>query len=90
MAKEVRADVIFKGGMRFDGISGRAGESVAIDFAPEGEDVGGFLPLELRLKLRVRPLSGLVPGVLRGQSLFKGSKLGLSRVEIPCSRDRLV
>jgi putative redox protein len=49
MAKEVRADVVFKDGMRFDGISGRAGASVAVDFAREGEPIGGFSPLELLL-----------------------------------------
>jgi putative redox protein len=49
MAKEVRADVVFKEGMKFDGISGRAGRSVAVDFAPEGEAVDGFTPLELLL-----------------------------------------
>jgi putative redox protein len=40
MAKEV---------MKFDGISGRAGTSVAVDFAPEGEPIGGFSPLEMLL-----------------------------------------
>jgi len=49
MAKEVRADVVFKGGMKFDGVSGRAGKSVAVDFTPEGEPIDGFSPLELLL-----------------------------------------
>jgi putative redox protein len=49
MAKEVRADIVFKEGMKFDGISGRAGTSVAVDFAPEGEPIGGFSPLEMLL-----------------------------------------
>ena len=49
MAKEVRADIILKEGMKFDGISGRAEKSVAIDFAPEGEAIDGFSPLELLL-----------------------------------------
>ena len=49
MSKDVRADVIFKEGMKFDGISGRAGKSVAIDFAAEGETIDGFSPLELLL-----------------------------------------
>ena len=49
MAKEVRADVVFQGGMKFDGISGRAGKSVAIDFTPEGEAIDGFSPLEMLL-----------------------------------------
>lgn len=47
MAKEVKADITFRGGMRFDGRSGRAGTKVAIDFAPEGEPIDGFSPLEL-------------------------------------------
>ena len=49
MSKEVRAETIFRAGMKFDGISGRAGESVAIDFAPEEETIEGFSPLELLL-----------------------------------------
>ena len=49
MSKEVRADIVFKEGMRFDGISGRAGKSVAVDFTPEGEPLDGFTPLELLL-----------------------------------------
>jgi putative redox protein len=49
MAKEVGAEVVFKEGMKFDGISGRAGMSVAVDFAPEGEAIDGFSPLELLL-----------------------------------------
>jgi putative redox protein len=49
MSKEVRADIVFKGGMRFDGISGRAGKTVAVDFTPEGEAIDGFTPLELLL-----------------------------------------
>lgn len=49
MAKEVRADVVFKEGMKFDGVSGRAGKSVDIDFTPEGEAVDGFTPMELYL-----------------------------------------
>lgn len=49
MSKEIRADIVFKEGMRFDGISGRAGRSVAVDFAVEGETMDGFSPLELLL-----------------------------------------
>ncbi|RPJ00615.1 MAG: OsmC family peroxiredoxin [Candidatus Aminicenantes bacterium] len=49
MSNEVRADIVFKEGMRFDGISGRAGRSVAVDFTPEGEPLDGFTPLELLL-----------------------------------------
>ena len=49
MAKEVRADIVYKSGMFFDGTSGRSGAKVAVDFAPEGEPMGGFSPLELLL-----------------------------------------
>ena len=49
MAKEVRADIVFKEGMKFDGRSGRAGTAVALDFADEGQPVDGFTPLELLL-----------------------------------------
>ena len=65
MAKEVHADVVFKAGMRFDGISGRAGESVAVDFAPEGDDVGGFVPLELLLTSLASCSGQVVVGLLR-------------------------
>lgn len=49
MAKESRADVVFQGGMKFEGRSGRAGTTVALDFAPEGEAIGGYPPMELLL-----------------------------------------
>jgi putative redox protein len=49
MAKEVVTEVVFKGGMRFDGKSGRAATPVAVDFTPEGEPIDGFSPLELLL-----------------------------------------
>lgn len=65
MAKEVHADVVFKAGMRFDGVSGRAGKSVDIDFAPEGEDVGGFLPLELLLTSLAACTGQVVVGLLK-------------------------
>lgn len=65
MAKEVHADAVFKAGMRFDGISGRAGKSVAIDFAPEGEDVEGFLPLELLLASLASCTGQVVVGLLK-------------------------
>jgi putative redox protein len=35
--------------MKFDGVSGRAGKSVAVDFTPEGGPIDGFSPLELLL-----------------------------------------
>jgi len=49
MAKEVRTEVVFKEEMKFEGRSGRAGQTVAIDFTPEGEPIDGFSPLELLL-----------------------------------------
>lgn len=49
MAKEVQAHIVYKSGMFFDGTSGRSGAAVAVDFAPEGEPIGGFSPLELLL-----------------------------------------
>lgn len=65
MSKEVRADIIFKEGMRFDGISGRAGRSVAIDFAPEGEAIDGFSPLELLLTSLAGCSGQVVVGLLK-------------------------
>jgi putative redox protein len=65
MSKEVRADIIFKEGMRFDGISGRAGRSVAIDFAPEGEGIDGFSPLELLLTSLAGCSGQVVVGLLK-------------------------
>jgi len=65
MAKKVQADVVFKGGMRFDGISGRAGKSVAIDFGKEGEAVDGFLPLELLLASLSSCSGQVVVGLLK-------------------------
>ena len=65
MAKEIHADVVFKAGMKFDGISGRAGKSVAIDFAPDGEDVDGFLPLELLLASLASCSGQVVVGLLK-------------------------
>ena len=49
MAKEVSADIFFRGGMKFEGKSGRARTEVAVDFAKEGEPIAGFSPLELLL-----------------------------------------
>ncbi|MGZ5439173.1 MAG: OsmC family protein [Candidatus Aminicenantales bacterium] len=69
MAKEVHADVVFKAGMRFDGISGRAGKSVAVDFAPEGEDIDGFTPLELLLASLASCSGQVVVGLLKRMGL---------------------
>jgi putative redox protein len=65
MAKEVRTEVIFRGGMRFDGKSGRAGTPVAVDFTPEGEEIHGFSPLELLLTSLAGCSSQVVIGLLK-------------------------
>lgn len=49
MTKEVSTEIRFKGGMKFEGKSLRAGTAVALDFAAEGEEIHGFAPLELLL-----------------------------------------
>ena len=65
MAKEVQTEIVFKGGMRFDGKSGRAGKPVAIDFTPEGEAIDGFSPLELLLTSLAGCSSQVVVGLLK-------------------------
>ena len=65
MAKEVQTEVVFKGGMRFDGKSGRAGKPVAIDFTPEGEPIDGFSPLELLLTSLAGCSSQVTVGLLK-------------------------
>jgi len=65
MAKEVGAHIVFKAGMKFDGISGRAGRSVAVDFAPEGEELDGFTPLELLLTSLAGCSGQVVVGLLK-------------------------
>jgi putative redox protein len=65
MAKEILTEVVFKGGMRFDGKSGRAGKPVAIDFTPEGEAIDGYSPLELLLTSLAGCSSQVVVGLLK-------------------------
>jgi putative redox protein len=65
MAKEVLTEVVFKGGMRFDGRSGRAGKPVAIDFTPEGAVIDGYSPLELLLTSLAGCSSQVVVGLLK-------------------------
>jgi putative redox protein len=65
VAKEVLTEVVFKGGMRFDGKSGRAGKAVALDFAPEGEAIDGYSPLELLLTSLAGCSSQVVVGLLK-------------------------
>lgn len=49
MAAESRVDVAFKGGMKFEARSGRAGTTVTLDFGREGETIAGYTPMELVL-----------------------------------------
>lgn len=65
MAKEVHTEIVFKGGMRFDGKSGRAGKPVAIDFTPEGEAIEGYSPLELLLTSLAGCSSQVVVGLMK-------------------------
>jgi len=65
MAKEVHTEIFFRGGMRFDGKSGRAGKPVAIDFTPEGEAIDGYSPLELLLTSLAGCSSQVVVGLLK-------------------------
>ena len=65
MAKEVQTEIVFKGGMRFDGKSGRAGKPVAIDFTPEGEVIDGYSPLELLLTSLAGCSGQVVVGLLK-------------------------
>lgn len=65
MGIEVKTDVIFQGGMLFEGTSGRSGERVDIDFAPEGEPIAGFTPLELLLSSLCGCSGQVVVGLLK-------------------------
>jgi len=65
MAKEVLTEIEFKGGMRFDGKSSRAGKPVAIDFTPEGEAIDGYSPLELLLASLAGCSGQVVVGLLK-------------------------
>ncbi|MCX6567887.1 MAG: OsmC family protein [Candidatus Aminicenantes bacterium] len=65
VAKEVLTEVVFKDGMRFDGKSGRAGKPVAIDFAPEGQAIDGYSPLELLLTSLAGCSGQVVVGLLK-------------------------
>jgi putative redox protein len=51
--------------MRFDGKSGRAGKAVALDFAPEGEAIDGYSPLELLLTSLAGCSGQVVVGLLK-------------------------
>ncbi len=49
MPNEVSAQLVYRGGMRFEGRSGQSGRTVDIDFAKKGEPLAGFTPLEVLL-----------------------------------------
>jgi putative redox protein len=72
MAKEIRADVVFREGMRFDGLSGRAGAKVDVDFAPEGQPLAGFSPLELLLTSLAGCSGQVTVGLLKRMGLEVG------------------
>jgi len=74
--KTVEAEVVFHGGMKFEGKSGRSGKTVEIDFAPEGGDVAGFLPLELLLASLAACSGQVVAGLLKRM----GQEVGELRV----------
>jgi putative redox protein len=63
--KTVEAEVVFRGGMKFEGKSGRSGKTVELDFAPEGGEVAGFLPLELLLASLAACSGQVVVGLLK-------------------------
>lgn len=65
MAEEIRSDVVFRGGMRFEGVSGRAGRTVALDFAADDRLIDGFLPLELLLASLAGCSGQVVVGLLQ-------------------------
>ena len=65
MSIGVQSEIVYRGGMRFDGKSGRAGKTVAIDFKPEGEPIDGFSPLELLLTSLAGCNSQVVVGLLK-------------------------
>ncbi|MEN6561495.1 MAG: OsmC family protein [Acidobacteriota bacterium] len=65
MAEEIRSDVVFRGGMRFDGVSGRAGRTVALDFAADDQLIDGFSPLELLLASLAGCSGQVVVGLLK-------------------------
>jgi len=65
MAKEVRAEIMFNGGMKFEGKSGRAGTAVALDFGPDDREIHGYTGLELLLTSLAGCSGQTVVGLLR-------------------------
>lgn len=65
MGIEVKTEVVFQGGMKFQGRSDRSGRHVDIDFAPEGEPVAGFTPVELLMTSLCGCSGQVVAGLLK-------------------------
>jgi putative redox protein len=65
MGIEVKTEVVFQDGMKFEGTSDRSGRRVDIDFAPEGEPIAGFTPLELLLTSLCGCSGQVVVGLLK-------------------------
>jgi putative redox protein len=65
MGIEVKTEVVFQDGMKFEGASDRSGRRVDIDFAPEGEPVTGFTPVELLMTSLCGCSGQVVVGLLK-------------------------
>jgi len=65
MSIEVKTEAIFNGGMRLVAKADRTGKTADLDFAPEGEPVAGFTPLELLLTSLVGCSGQVVVGLLK-------------------------
>jgi putative redox protein len=67
MASEIRAEAVFKGGMRFEGVSHASGKTVALDFVPAGlsSKPDGFTPVELMLTSLAACSGQVVVGLLK-------------------------
>jgi putative redox protein len=70
MAKEVRTEIVFHGGMQFRGMSDRSGTTVEMDFTPEGQPTAGFTPLELLLTSLCGCSGQVVAGLLGRMGQF--------------------
>lgn len=74
--KTVEAEIVFRGGLKFEGRSARSGKTVEIDFAAEGGEIAGFPPLELLLA----SLAGCSGQVVAGLLKRMGQDVGELRV----------
>lgn len=75
MSDEILTEVVHRGGMRFEGLS-RSGKTVEIDFAPPGDPVDGYSPLELLLASLAACSGQVVAGLLKRM----GQEIGAFRV----------